>query len=71
MRSEHEQRIVELETRLTFQEHALNELGDALVELRATQARQNALLERALTDLRQLRAILYADPAAEPPPPHY
>ena len=26
---------------------------------------------RALEDLKQLRTLLYSDPASEPPPPHY
>jgi SlyX protein len=34
-----EARVVELETRLVFQEHTLLELSDALAELRAEAAR--------------------------------
>ncbi len=40
------ERLVELETRVAFQEHTLAEL-------------------------KTLRGLLYADPASEPPPPHY
>jgi hypothetical protein len=29
------------------------------------------LLQQALEDLKQLRTLLYSDPALEPPPPHY
>lgn len=66
-----EQRLVELETRLAFQEHALNELSEALADARSQSARSEALLQAVLADLRGLRGSLYSDPASEPPPPHY
>lgn len=71
-----ELRLIELETRLAFQEHALNELSDALAAARDEEARNALLLHRALDDLRQLRTALSASPltgdaANEPPPPHY
>ncbi len=66
-----EQRIVELETRLAFQEHTLTELSEALAAAREQASRNAVLLERALADLKQLRGLLYSDPASEPPPPHY
>ncbi|MFT3762352.1 MAG: SlyX family protein [Pseudoxanthomonas sp.] len=66
-----EQRLIEMETRLTFQEQALNELSEALADARAESARTNGLLRSLLEDLGKLRASLHADPADEPPPPHY
>lgn len=70
-----EQRLIELETRLSFQEHALGELSDALAAERDESARNSLLLHRALEDLKQLRGAmstdLTGDPANEPPPPHY
>ena len=66
-----EQCLVELETRLAFQEHALAELGDALAEARLERARSDELLHAVLADLRGLRGALYADAGSEPPPPHY
>lgn len=66
-----EQRLVELETRLAFQEQALAELSEALAEARLERARSDALLQAVLADLRGLRGALYADPGSEPPPPHY
>ena len=70
-----EQRLVELETRLAFQEHAIGELSDALASAREESTRNALLLHRALEDLRQLRGALSSDltgdPAHEPPPPHY
>lgn len=70
-----ERRLVELETRLSFQEHAIGELSDALASAREEGTRNALLLHRALEDLRQLRGALSSDltgdPAHEPPPPHY
>ena len=71
-----EQRLIDLETRLTFQEQALHELSDALAAARSEESHNALLLHRALEDLRQLRSALAAGPvtgdaASEPPPPHY
>ncbi|MFD0727222.1 SlyX family protein [Lysobacter brunescens] len=66
-----EARVVELETRLAFQEHALSELSDALAELRGEAARSADLLRRVLEEMKLHRGDLMADPASEPPPPHY
>lgn len=66
-----ESRLVELESRVAFQELALNELSDALASSSLQADRTAMLLERALQDLKQLRTLLYADPGQEPPPPHY
>ena len=71
-----EQRLIDLEMRLAFQEQALQELSDALAAARDGEARNSLLLHRALEDLRQLRSAMAASPvtgdaASEPPPPHY
>lgn len=70
-----ERRVVELEMRLSFQEHAIGELSDALASARDEGTRNALLLHRALEDLRQLRGAfasdMTGDAASEPPPPHY
>jgi len=66
-----ERRLEELETRIAFQERAIADLSDALASSRSDARRNELLLQRALNDLSQLRTLLYADPRAEPPPPHY
>ena len=66
-----DRRVTELESRFAFQEQALQEMSDALAAARAEGARNHELLQRALEDLKQLRTLLYSDPASEPPPPHY
>ena len=70
------QRLMELETRLAFQEQALIELSDALAAARDEETRNALLLHRVLEELKQLRlamsnAPLTGDPSHEPPPPHY
>lgn len=66
-----EQRLIELETRLAFQEHALGELSEALADARAEGSRTSELMRHMLSDLRKVRTELYAEAAEEPPPPHY
>ena len=66
-----DRRVTELESRFAFQEQALQEMSDALAAARAEGARNAQLLQQALEDLKQLRTLLYSDPANEPPPPHY
>jgi SlyX protein len=66
-----DRRFSELETRLAFQEQALNEMSDALAASRLEAERNHELLKRALDDLKTLRTLLYSDPGSEPPPPHY
>ncbi|MCB1560803.1 MAG: SlyX family protein [Xanthomonadales bacterium] len=64
-------RMDELETRLSFQDHLLGELNEALVSQNQRIARLEQQLVRALDDLGKLRGLLLADPGEEPPPPHY
>lgn len=66
-----EARIDELEARVAFQESALAELSDALAQARAEGTRNRIMLERVIGELRDVRSQGQADPALEPPPPHY
>ncbi|HJS34115.1 MAG TPA: SlyX family protein [Pseudoxanthomonas sp.] len=66
-----ERRLVEMETRLAFQEHALNELSEALADARAENQRTELLLRHMVEELGKVRTSLFEDPANEPPPPHY
>ncbi len=66
-----EQRLIELETRMAFQEQAMLELSEALADAREEGARNARMLAALLSDLRKLRSELHTDPASEPPPPHY
>ncbi len=67
-----EQRIIELETRLAYQEHTLNELNDVVTD----QQSQLTRLEQLATTLSsRLEALAEAGPgsadAATEKPPHY
>ena len=66
-----EARLVELEMRVSFQEHALAEMSEALADARMQGTRKADLLRHLLDDLGKVRTALYADAADEPPPPHY
>jgi SlyX protein len=75
-RDELEQRLVDLEMRVAFQEQALSDLSDALAAARGEEARNALAMHRVLEELRQMRTAMSsnpfsADPSQEPPPPHY
>lgn len=66
-----EQRLDDMEVRLTFIDDAVQ----ALTSADANQSQRLAALERALRDLRgevaSVRLGQADDPHSEPPPPHY
>jgi SlyX protein len=66
-----EQRLTELEVKLTFIDDTVNALGAA----DADQSQRIAMLERIIRDLRSelstMRLSQGHDPQSEPPPPHY
>lgn len=66
-----ESRVVELETRMAFQEQLISELNDALTQMRLEAVANAELLKRMLEDLKLTRGDGPGDPALEPPPPHY
>ena len=67
------ERLVDLETRIAFLEHALGEVSDALADARREATADRLRLERALTDLRELRGLPPGDAGAagDEKPPHY
>ena len=71
MSTDHEARITELETRLAFQEQALQELSEALAAARMEAERTAVLLRRVLAELALGGGGVVGDPADEPPPPLY
>lgn len=66
-----EERIIDLESRLAFQEHTLQELNDIV----ANQQQELDILRKALQDIdKRLRAVTPQQVASledETPPPHY
>ena len=65
------ERLVELETRVAFQDHLLSALNDVVTAQARDLHEVRLELARAVADLKTLRGLLYADPGSEPPPPHY
>lgn len=65
-------RLIEIETRLAFQEHTLGELSDLVHRQRMELDALRTALMQASADLDALRSGLSSSGAAsEPPPPHY
>ncbi len=65
------ERIVELEMRVAFQDDTMQRLNAVITDQSLRIEQLERRLELMLTDLKSLRGLLYADPAQEPPPPHY
>jgi SlyX protein len=65
------ERIVELEMRVAFQDDTMHRLNAVITDQNLRIEQLERRLELMLTDLKSLRGLLYADPAQEPPPPHY
>jgi SlyX protein len=68
-----DQRLVDLETRVAFQEDTINQLNDVIVEMRSEIDRLRESQRRLLDQVQELRAQptdVGVDPAAEVPP-HY
>jgi SlyX protein len=67
---DHTKRFIDLETRLAFQEHALQEMSDVV-------ARQQAEIDRLTRALGETQDLLrrtsspVGERSDEPPPPHY
>ena len=66
-----EERLIELETKISYQDHLIGELNDVVI-------RQQAQLNKLEKEIRQMREHLngatssgLARPDEETPPPHY
>lgn len=67
-----EARLIELESRIAFQDHTIQELNDALAEARMALDQQQRVLKRVVEELKSARgAGVSIDASDEPPPPHY
>ncbi|QYR53839.1 SlyX family protein [Lysobacter soyae] len=67
-----EDRLIELESRVAFQDHTIQALNDALAEARMELGKQQLVLKRVVEELKSARgAGVSIDAADEPPPPHY
>jgi len=66
-----ETRIAELESRVAFQEHTLNELNDVIVDQSARIDQLTRSIEQMKSQMRSLASNDVVSESAEPPPPHY
>jgi SlyX protein len=66
-----ENRLIELETRLAFQDSALQELNAVVVRQQQDIAALTREIEVLKTQFRALAPELVASRGDEPPPPHY
>lgn len=66
-----EMRVIELETRLTYQEAAMQELSDALAHQQKVIDRLGAELDALRQQVRAQAQFNIASSSEETPPPHY
>ena len=66
-----ENRLIELETRLSFQDHTLQELNAVVVRQQREIDTLTRELETLKAQLKTLAPDLVASRAEEAPPPHY
>lgn len=69
--SEIENRLVELETRVAFQDDLLGTLDRNCTALGDEVARLKKMCQELRTSLEAMRVALGPDVTDEPPPPHY
>jgi len=66
-----QERLTELEVRLTFVDDAVNALASADAELSMRLAALEDVIRGLRSELSALRTSQGHDPHSEPPPPHY
>ncbi|MEE3608493.1 MULTISPECIES: SlyX family protein [Avibacterium] len=68
---EQAKQIAELETKVAFQEHAIEELNQALIEQQFAIEKMQLQLRHLAAKLKDLQPSNIASQAEETPPPHY
>jgi len=66
-----DQRLIELESRIAFQDDTIQKLNDVLVTQQNQIDKLIIELESLNQQVRSLSPDLVADPGQETPPPHY
>ncbi|HDR1021745.1 TPA: SlyX family protein [Pasteurella multocida] len=66
-----EQRIAELEMKVTFQENLLDELNQSLIEQQFMMDKMQIQLRYLVNKLKDMQPSNIASQAEETPPPHY
>jgi len=66
-----EERFVEIESKIAFQEHTIKQLGDEIYQQQKKIEELSAICQRLETETQRLSASLEQEEGEEPPPPHY
>ncbi len=69
--AENEQYLAELEMKITFQEKAIEELNQALIQQQLTIDKMQVQLRYLVNKLKDVQPSNIASQAEETPPPHY
>lgn len=66
-----EDRLTELETRLAFQDAALQDLNQVVTDLQRQLDLMEGMLRNLQQQLQEMAELQTEDAGNEPPPPHY
>lgn len=66
-----ENRLNDLECQLAFQEQTIEELNDALAQQQLLIGKMQHQMKYMVGKMKNMETSNLADPAKEPPPPHY
>jgi SlyX protein len=66
-----ENRVEELEMKLTFQDQTIEELNSALIQQQIDFRKITRMLENVTSQIENISQDGQADKHIEPPPPHY
>ena len=69
--TENEQYLAELEMKITFQEKAIEELNQSLIQQQLTIDKMQVQLRYLVNKLKDVQPSNIASQAEETPPPHY
>ena len=66
-----EQRIEELESKIAFKEHSIEQMSDEMAQQQKLVAEMTVQIRYLAGKVKSLQSANMDDPTNEPPPPHY
>lgn len=69
--NDYESRLIELETRLAFQDDSIQQLSDTIARQQQSIDQLTEMVKILNRQLKSLPTEMTADAGSEPPPPHY